>query len=191
MKAQCGSPCTGSGSCVSLISPHGYSSAVIEADIYFPALPGRDGTIANWTGFWLTNADAWPEDGELDAVEVEPVNGESAVTWHSGSSGDEFSASTSGFAPVQLPKDGTNLTPGWHVVDIVYTRGYFAVYYDNQEYSSYTSANVTGAPLDVYFTMSVTPDTSAMAKLLGSAPMNSDPAPATMTVKYLKVWSFR
>ena len=179
------------GSCVGLISPGGYSSDVIEADIDFPALPGQSSTIANWTGFWLTNGAAWPEDGELDAVEVEPVDGQNAVTWHSGTSADEFSASTSGFSPVRLPADGGNITPGWHVVDIVYTRGYFAVYYDGQEFTSYTSDNVTGSPLNVYVTMADTPDTSAMQKLLGSPPINSAPSPATYRVKYVKVWSYR
>jgi hypothetical protein len=179
------------GSCVGLISPSGYSSAVIEADIDFPALPGQSGTIANWTGFWLTNGAAWPEDGELDAVEVEPVDGQNAVTWHSGTKSAEFSASTSGFSPTRLPADGGNLTPGWHVVDIVYTRGYFAVYYDGQEFTSYTSDNVTGSPLNVYVTMANTPDTSAMQDLLGSPPVNSAPASATYRVKYLKVWSYR
>jgi hypothetical protein len=179
------------GSCVGLISPAGYSSDVIEADIDFPALPGHSSTIANWTGFWLTNGAAWPEDGELDAVEVEPVDGQNAVTWHSGTSANEFSASTSGFSATRLPADGGNLTPGWHTVDIVYTKGYFAVYYDGQEFTSYTSDNVTGSPLNLYVTMANTPDTSAMTKLLGSPPMNSAPSPATYRVKDVKVWSYR
>jgi hypothetical protein len=179
------------GSCVALISPGAYGSDVIEADIDFPALPGKSGTMANWAGFWLTNGPAWPVDGELDAVEVEPVNATNAVTWHSGTRSAEFSASTSGFAPVQLPATGDNLSPGWHVIDIVYTKGFFAVYYDGQEYTSYTSSNVTGSPLNVYFTMANTPNTSAIQKLIGSAPINSSPSSATMSVRYLKVWSFK
>ena len=38
------------GSCVALISPSTYSSAVIEAEMYYPAVPGKPGTIANWRG---------------------------------------------------------------------------------------------------------------------------------------------
>ena len=72
------------GSCVGLISPGAYSSAVIEADIDFPALPGSSDTIADWTSFWLTNGAAWPQDGELDAVEAEPVDGVNATAWHGG-----------------------------------------------------------------------------------------------------------
>ena len=53
-------------------------------------------------------------------------------------------ASTDGFSPVKLPASGPNLTPGWHTVDIVYTKGYFAVYYDGEQFTSYTSSNVTG-----------------------------------------------
>jgi hypothetical protein len=179
------------GSCVALITPGAYSSDVIEADIYFPGLPGKPQTMANWAGFWLTNGPAWPVDGELDAVEVEPVNAANAVTWHSGTRSAEFSASTSGFGDVPLPVGGNNLSPGWHVVDMVYTKGFFAVYYDGQEYTSYTSANVTGSPLNVYFTMANTPNTSAIQKLIGSPPINSSPSSATMSVRYLKVWSFK
>ena len=179
------------GSCVALISPGTYSSDVIEAKLYFPALPGKPGTIANWTSFWLTNAPKWPEDGELDAAEVEPVDATNAVTWHSGTSADQFTASTSTFSTVRLPVDGANLTPGWHTVDIVYTKGFFAVYYDGQEYTSYTSANVTGDPLNIYFTMMDTPTSSEIEKQIGSPPVNSDSSPATYTVRDLKIWSFK
>jgi hypothetical protein len=179
------------GSCVALISPQSYSSGVIEAEIDFPALPGSPDTIADWTSFWLTNGAAWPQDGELDAVEAEPVTGVNAVAWHSGSNGNEFSASTDDFFPTQLPKDGPNLTPGWHTVDIVYSQGFMAVYYDGQEYTSYSSGNVTGAPLNIYITTSVTPEISSIEQQLGGPPRNSSSQPATVAVKYLKVWSFK
>ena len=179
------------GSCVGLISPGLYSSAVIEADIDFPALPSNGDEIANWCGFWLTNGAQWPQAGELDAVEVEPVNAANAVTWHSGTTSAEFSASTSGFSPVQLPVTGPNLSPGWHLVDIVYTKGYFAVYYDGVQFTSYTSSNVTGDPLNVYLTMANTPNTAAIQQLIGSPPINSSTKAATMSVRYVKVWSFR
>jgi len=179
------------GSCVALISPGAYSSNVVEAELYFPELAGRPGTIANWTTFWMTDGPAWPVDGELDGVEVEPVNATNAVTWHSGTTSAPFSASTSGFSAVRLPVDGANLTPGWHTVDIVYTKGFFAVYYDGQEFTSYTSSNVTGDPLNIYFTMVDTPATSSVEKAIGSAPINSATSPVTYTVRCLKVWSFR
>jgi hypothetical protein len=180
-----------SGSCVAAISPGAYSSAVIEADIDFPALPGSSNTIADWTSFWLTDGDAWPEDGELDAVEAQPVNGVNAVSWHSGSDSSQFVASTDDFFPAKLPQNAPNLTPGWHVVDIVYTQGFFAVYYDGQQYTSYTSDNVTGDPLNIYITTSVTPDISSIAQELGGPPVNSDSSPATISVKYLRVWSYQ
>jgi hypothetical protein len=179
------------GSCVGLISPGAWGSDVIEADVDFPALPGKPDTIANWVGVWLTNGPAWPVDGELDAVEVEPVNAVNAVTWHSGTRTDEFSASTSGFAPVQLPQDGNNVSPGWHVIDVVYTKGYFGIYYDGDLFTSYTSSNVTGSPLNVYFTMANTPATASVEKSIGAPPINSSPSPATMSVRYLKVWSYK
>ena len=179
------------GSCVALISPGAYSSNVIEADLYFPALPGKPGTIANWTTFWMTDGPKWPEDGELDGVEVEPVDATNAVTWHSGTAAAQFTASTSTYSQVRLPVGCANLSPGWHTVDMVYTKGFFAVYYDGQEFTSYTSSNVTGDPLNIYFTMVSTPATSAVEKQIGSAPVNSDSSPTTYTVRSLKIWSLR
>jgi hypothetical protein len=179
------------GSCVALVSPATYSSAVIEADIDFPALPGSSDTIANWTSFWLTDGANWPQDGELDAVEAEPVTGVNATAWHSGTNGNEFSASTDDFFDTKLPKNTGNLTPGWHTVDIVYSQGFMAVYYDGHEWTSYQSSNVTGDPLNIYITTSVTADNSQVDGTIGGSPKNSDSSPATVGVKYLKVWSFK
>jgi hypothetical protein len=180
------------GSCAGLISPHAYSSAVIEAYIYFPPLPGSSGTIADWTSVWLTDQATWPADGELDAVEAEPATGVNAVAYHWGSAGSPMSMSTDGFAANgTLPTDGTNLTAGWHVVDIVYTKGYFAVYYDGKQYTSLSSSIVTGAPVNILITTSVTPDTAQIEQQLGNAPQNSDSSPAAMAVKYVKVWSYK
>jgi hypothetical protein len=179
------------GSCVAAISPGAYSSAVIEAYIYFPPVPGKPDTIADWTSFWLTDQATWPTGGELDAVEAEPATGVNAVAWHWGTSGSPMAMSTDGFAPDgSLPADGPNLTPGWHVVDIVYTKGFFAVYYDGKEYTSLSSAIVTGAPLNILITSSVTPDTSQIQQELGNSPQNSDSSPAGIAVKYVKIWSF-
>ncbi|HEY7276847.1 MAG TPA: hypothetical protein VH594_12840 [Trebonia sp.] len=179
------------GSCVGLISPGAYSSAVIEADIDFPALPGNPNTIADWTSFWLTNGAAWPQDGELDAVEAEPVDGVNATAWHGGTTDNPLWLSTDGFAQDgTLPKNGPNLTPGWHVVDIVYTKGFFAVYYDGKEFTSLTSDDVTGAALNIYLTTSVTPNIDSIQQQLGGPPVNSSSSPATLGVKYVKVWSY-
>jgi hypothetical protein len=179
------------GSCAALISPGAYQSDVIEAKLYFPSLPGKPGTIANWTSFWLTDAAKWPANGELDGVEVEPVDATNAVTWHSGTAGAQFTASTSRFSSLRLPTDSPNLTPGWHTVDIVYTKGYFAVYYDFTEFTSFTSSKVTGDPLNLYFTIVNTPATSSIEKQIGSPPINSDTTPTTYTLKSLKIWTFR
>ncbi len=177
------------GSCVALISPSTYSSAVIEAEVYYPAVPSKPGTIANWSGLWLTDSARWPAAGELDASEIEPVDGTNAVTWHSGTTGSEFTASTSSFSPLVLPTQGANLTPGWHTIDVVYTKGYFAVYYDGHAFTSYTSSNVTGDPLNVYFTAVNSPDTSAVENAIGGPPVNSANSPATIAVKYLRIWT--
>jgi len=179
------------GSCVGLVSPDAYSSAVIEAYIYFPPLPGKPDTIADWTSVWLTNQATWPVDGELDAVEAEPVTGVNATAWHGGTTDSPLWMSTDGFAQDgTLPKNGPNLTPGWHVVDIVYTKGFFAVYYDGKEFTSLTSDDVTGAALNIYLTTSVTPNIDSIQQQLGGPPVNSSSSPATLGVKYVKVWSY-
>ena len=181
-----------SGSCAAVISPGSYSSAVIEANIDFPALPGKSTTIANWTSFWLTNQATWPVDGELDAVEASPLTGKSAVSWHSGpNSSSVFVASTDGFHKVTLPAKGADVTPGWHTVDIVYTKGYFGVYYDGHLYSSYTSSEVTGSALNILLTSTVTPKTAAAWNMIGGPEVNSDSSPATTSVKYLRVWAYK
>jgi hypothetical protein len=179
------------GSCVALISPGSYSSAVIEAYIYFPPLPGKPGVIANWTSFWLSGQN-WPADGELDAVEAYPAGTTSAVTWHWGTPDSLLSISTGAAgADGVLPVKGSNITPGWHVVDIVYTRGFFAVYYDGKEYTSLNSGVVTGAPLDMRLTTSVTPNVGSVIQTIGGSPVNSDSSPVGLGVKYVKVWSFK
>lgn len=180
------------GSCVAMISPGAYPSAVIEAYINFPALPGKSSTIADWTSFWLTDQANWPANGELDAVEAEPATGVNAVAWHGGTAQSEISMSTDGYAPNgTLPVDGPNLSPGWHIVDIVYTKGYFAVYYDGKQFTSLSNGIVTGAPLNILITTSVTPANSQVEQQIGTAPVNSDSSPATVRVKYVKVWAFK
>jgi hypothetical protein len=180
-------------SCVGIVSPATYSSGVIEADINFPALPGKPGTIANWTAFWMTNQDTWPVDGEIDAVESEPATGVNAVGYHWGTRDSQEAVSTDGFAPDgNLPKDGPNLTPGWHTVDVVYTKGFFAVYYDGKQYTSASNSVITGAPLNIILSSGVTADTSEVRQSLGgSAPKNSDSSPATLAVKDVRVWSYK
>jgi hypothetical protein len=180
------------GSCVAIISPAAYSSGVVEADIDFPALPGKPGTVADWTAFWLTNQEHWPSDGEIDAVETEPATGANAVSYHWGTPGKPLEASTDGFAPDgKIPVAGPNLTPGWHVVDVVFTKGFFAVYYDGKEFASSRNSVITGSPLNILLNSSVTPSTKAIEKTIGGKPKNSDSSPATVTIKYLKVWSYQ
>lgn len=181
-----------SGSCAAIISPATYSSGVIEARINFPALPGKPNTIANWTSFWLTNQAAWPVDGELDAVEAAPLTGQNTVSWHSGaSSSSVYTTSTDGLHQGKLAASGPNLTPGWHTVDVVYTKGFFAVYYDGRKFTSYTSSKVTGAALNIILSSTVTPKTAAAWSMIGGPEVNSSSKPATTAVQYLRVWSYK
>jgi hypothetical protein len=178
-------------SCAALISPQAVASGVIEASVYFPAVPGKPKTIANWTGVWMTNGATWPKDGELDATEAEPVDGVDAVSWHSGTEQNQYVASTDNFFPTKLPTNGPNLTPGWHLVDIVYTKKFFAVYYDGKNYTSFRSDHVTGSPLNIYLTTAVTPNTATVRQMLGGPPVNSVASPQAFKIKYLRVWSLK
>jgi hypothetical protein len=178
-------------SCAALISPKSVASGVIEASVYFSSVPGKPKTIANWTGVWMTKGSTWPKDGELDATEAEPVDGVDAVSWHSGTEASQYIASTDDFFPVKLPKKGPNVTPGWHMVDIVYTKGFFAVYYDGKNYTSFRSSHVTGSPLNIYLTTAVTPNTATVRQMLGGAPVNSVSTPKPFKIKYLRVWSYK
>lgn len=181
------------GSCVGLVSTGTVSSGVIEAAIYFPPLPGKPNTIANWTSVWLTDQANWPVDGEIDAVEAEPATGKNAVAYHWGTEQSPQEVSTDGFAADgNLPVQGPNLTPGWHVVDIVYTKGFFQVYYDGKLFSTGDNSVITGAPLNLIISSSVTPNTQAVDQTLGGTPpVNSDSSPAAMAVRYVKVWSYK
>ena len=59
-------------------------------------------------------------------------------------------------------------------------------------FTSFRNSIVTGAALNILLNTSVTPDTSAVDKTLGGqSPQNSDSSPATVAVKYLKVWSYK
>jgi hypothetical protein len=179
------------GSCVAIASPHAYTSGVVEADIYFPALPGKPGTIANWTAFWLANQAKWTADGEIHAVESEPLTGVNAVSYRWGARSKPRHMSTDGLAADgKIPVTAPNLTPGFHVVDVVFAKGFFAVYYDGHEYASARSSVITGAPLNILLTSAVTPNTSAVRKGIGGKPKNSDSSPATVEIKYLNVWAY-
>lgn len=181
------------GSCVAIFSPDGYASGVIEAEINFPALPGNSNMIANWTSVWLTDQQAgtWPQVGELDAVEAEPDVGRSATSYHWGSADNLQTVSTDSGGQARLPAESSDIGPGWHTVDIVWTSGFFAVYFDGNLYTSYSSSVVTGAALQVAISTSVAPDNSQVENLLGGPPINSDSSPATIAVKYVKVWSYK
>jgi hypothetical protein len=60
-------------------------------------------------------------------------------------------------------------------------------YYDGKEFTSLSSGVITGAPLNILITTSVTPDTGQIQQELGNSPQNSDSSPAGMAVNYVKI----
>ena len=118
-------------------------------------------------------------------MEAEPDTGVNAVSYHWGTHQSPRTMSTDSRA---IRAAGPNLTPGWHIVDVVFTKGFFAVYYDGRIFASVRSSVVTGSPLNILLTSSVTP--GAAEKEIGGPPKNSDSSPATLAIKYLKVWSY-
>ena len=55
----------------------------------------------------MTDQEHWPANGEIDAVEAEPVTGVNAVSYHWGTREKTRDISTDGFAP-----DGKIPSPG-------------------------------------------------------------------------------
>ena len=51
------------------------------------------------------------------------------------------------------------------MVDIVYTKGFFAVYYDGRQFTSLHSSVVTGSALNIILSTSVTPNTSEVEQV--------------------------
>ena len=62
---------------------------------------------------------------------------------------------------------------------------------DGKEFTSLNSDDVTGDALNIYLTTSVTPNTDSIQQQLGGPPVNSSSSPATLAVKYVKVWQYQ
>ena len=88
------------------------SYGYFEARVY---LPGVDGQIANWPGFW-TNGQNHPEDGEIDIVEG--LDGDASWHYHypDGAPGEHAEG------------DYT----GWHTYGALWEPGKISFYYDNE-----------------------------------------------------------
>ena len=76
-------------------------------------------------------------------------------------------------------------------MDVVFTKGFFAVYYDGKEFASSRNSVITGAPLNILLNSSVTrtPTRSRAARRRQAEELRQ--SPAAMAIKYLKVWSYQ
>ena len=132
------------GNCTSIESPHTYPTAdgyVYEADIYFSSWE-------NWPSFWMYG-NAWPQDGEIDAVEANVDN--NYVTWHYGTNNSTIG--TASWDNQVVKPTGANISPGWHTVDIAFGGNRIQVFYDGYSYVTVpeTLTDTTDDPMWIVF----------------------------------------
>jgi len=122
-------------------------------------LPGASGHVANWPALWL-DGQTWPEDGEIDVMEG--LGGYTAYHIHYGSTGEGS----------QGPGSAVNDSAGTHTFGVLWTTTSITFVYDG---------NVVGSLSESL--------TSPMYLVLENSFSSADPLlPATMDVRYVRVW---
>ncbi|HEY0937176.1 MAG TPA: glycoside hydrolase family 16 protein [Trebonia sp.] len=172
--------------CTSIQSPQmmpSTSGYVYEADVYFS-------TFDDWPAFWMYGNN-WPAGGEIDSVEAE--YGVSFVSWHSAACSHATSSSVISTDPwsyackTTVQPTGTDITAGWHVVDIAFTSSGVQVYYDGSLYVTISESVTAGQTADpMWLTFSEGSCNSGGDNECASG--TSGPA-GNVQVKYLRVFS--
>lgn len=170
-------------------------NAVIESKIY---MPGSSSTsMLDWGSFWTDGANAsgqenWPITGEVDAVETQ--FGQSYVSIHCGCMQD-YNASTD--SPTEVwttepsgweDKDttyakgsGSNIGPGWTVVDIAFdSNGSASIYYNGTLYVTVPASALTWNTGHTYVVWGISAGYSTSGWPTGAA---------AEEVQYLKVFT--
>jgi hypothetical protein len=140
-----------------------YTYGVLEARLY---LPGQHGLIVNWPGVWTTSQ-TWPVGGEDDIVEG--LGGHACYHFHNA-----------------LPSTGGGpggcdmvLKPGWHTFASDWQPGSVSYYYDGKLIGRLTKG-ITDSPQYI-----------VIQNTTGDEDWNSPTQPASMLVRYVRVWQKR
>lgn len=183
------------GDCLYLQSPHTYPTVdgyVYEIYAYFS-------NWTQWDSFWMYGNN-WPQDGEIDAVEGGPgvnylsyhyegPNGPTAYSTCNDTNGCDGNAT-----PIQVGPNGSDISPGWHHIDISYGghgagQGEICAWYDGSEYGCVYGSNVLdgGSGNDPYW---IVLDTGSCASANnGNVCGSSGQTSGNIQVAYLRIFT--
>ncbi len=154
---------------------------VYEADVYFS-------NFQDWPAYWMYGNN-WPAQGEIDAVEAN--FGTNYVSWHYTSCDGSASSSEISTNPwtydckSNATPTGTNIQPGWHIVDIAFTSSGVQVYYDGSLYVT-INESVTGPSDPMWLTFSEGSCEANGNNVCASGALGT---PGNVQVKYLREFS--
>ena len=141
---------------------YGYAEAQIT-------LPTNGAVIAHWPAWWLDGQN-WPMAGEIDIMEG--LNGNAAWHYHYDSGGGLDSHPIGG---------GINTSPGTHIYGVNWSPGHLDFYYDGTLAAAATNGSLSGGA-----TISASP-----MFLILDYDGGAGPVPATMVVRYVRVFQTR
>jgi hypothetical protein len=144
-----------------------FTYGFVEVRAWLPAL--ANGQAADWPAIWL-DGQSWPNDGEIDLMEG--LGGSVCAHWHGPTNGGAgYGAGGGTGCPA-----GT-FTGGWHTFAADWEPGSVTFYYDGKDIGSVTNSTstITGFPMYVILN-------------LAGEPGGGTTAPATLRIKYVRVW---
>ncbi len=132
-----------------------YTYGAVEARIY---LPGDNGKIADWPGFWADGQN-WPSTGEADLLEG--LGGSACWSFHN----------------AQGLRNGcvATIKPGWHTFASDWEPGSLTYYYDGVEVGSLTTG-ITSSPMYLVLDNDVHSNEASVTE------------PDAEKVQYVRVW---
>jgi beta-glucanase (GH16 family) len=141
------------------IAPTTAKPVFVEFKATLPA--GSNGQVANWPALWL-DGQTWPEDGEIDVMEG--LGGYAAYHIHYGSGSGTSQGTT------------VNTVSGTHTYAVLWTTTGFTFLYDGAVVGTLSEALTS--PMYLVMENSMSYD--------GTGPTV---VPATMNVRYVRVWN--
>lgn len=135
-----------------------YTTGYVEARVF---LPGTTSKAENWSAWW-SNGDRWPQDGEIDIMEV--LDG--SATWHY-----HWSGGSNGGR-------GNHISPenGWHTFGAYRQSNRIDFYYDGRLIGSQTQG-MTNSPHYLILNHALSSEISPPVVV-----------PSTMLVDYVRVF---